>query len=437
MTPSTGYEDGAVLPDAVQRLEAKAFRSRLIAAAVGGLALRLAWWWHAQPEPVSDFEWLRRLAESLLDHHQYGFPRLEGGKPPAYPILLAGLMLISRSTAWLSFVTVLISAALVPLVGVLARRLGLGTSAAIGSAWICAFNPTFVFFAPVLATEHLFSAMLLAALVVVVGMTAATRGRAANFAGALFGVATLARVDALFYLPVLVAVIWIHPVPGRLRSIAALILVAGMVVTPWYLRNRTVIGAGAGLSTAGGATFYHAHHDGPYGWRSLVGTPLEGVHQLELHQRGYELGFAYIRRVGVRGVLRDMLIATGQQYSPLTSPYAIGFSTRQAGPNPDEFTARPVAGARALGWVNAAGYGVLLIVALGSVFFARRLPGVALVVLYGIVLMNWLAHCWVYLGGGRYRYVAEVAFCILAAVTITSVRSRKSDHLPQTMHRTC
>jgi hypothetical protein len=410
-------------------MEANAFRSRLVAAALGGLALRCAWWWYARPEPVSDFEWLRRLAEGLIDHHQYGYPRLEGGKPPAYPFLLAGLMLISRSTAWLSFVTVLIAAALVPLVGVLGKRLGLGTSAAIGSAWICAANPTFVFFAPVLATEHLFSVMLLVALIVLLGTNAATGSRRGNIAGALFGVATLARVDALFYLPVFAAVIWIRPLPRRVRSIVALVLVAGMVLTPWYLRNRTVIGAGAGLSTAGGATFYHAHHDGPYGWRPLTGTPLEGVHQLELHRRGYELGLEYIRRVGVVGVLHDMLIATGQHYSPLGSPYAVRFSTSQAGPNPDQFTEKPVAGALALGWVNQAIYGLLLVAALGSLFFARRLPGVALVVLYGFVVMNWLAHCWIYLGGGRYRYVAEVAFCILAAVTIMSLRNRKSARL--------
>ena len=401
----------------------------LVAAGVG-LVLRVAWWAYARPDPVSDFEWLRRLAEGMLDHQQYGYPRLEGGKVPLYPIVLAGLMLINRSIAWLSLVTVLISAALVPLVGVLAHRLGLGQRTAVGASLICAANPTFVLLAPVLATEHLFAALLVAALVVLVGPGQDSPQRPMTgrvvAAGAVLGLTVLTRVDALFYVPVFAGLVWVRFPRRRLIGLTVMLVTAGVLLMPWYLRNRAVIGPGSGLSTAGGATFYHGHHDGPYGWRPLTGTPLEGLHQLELHQRGYELGFEYLRRIGPLGIARDIAIATGQQFSPLSSPYALRWSTSQAGPTPDEFTQKAVRGERLLGYVNAIYYALLLGAAMLSPLFIMRVPATAAFVLYGIVGLNWLGHCVVFLGGPRYRYMAEVVFCALAAVAMAAVTGRRT-----------
>jgi hypothetical protein len=401
---------------------ASTFRRRILAATLVGLTLRLAWWWHARPDPVSDFEYLRRLAEGLLDHQQYGYPRLEGGKVPAYPIVLAGLMLISRSIAWLSLVTALMATSLVPLVGVLARRLGLGAGVAAAASFICALNPTFVLFSPVLATEHLFGAALVGALVVLIGprVNAPAAGltmRRCAAAGGLFGLAALSRVDALFYLPVFAGLLW-KLAPRRLAGLGVMLVCAGLVLAPWYVRNRVVIGPGAGLSTAGGATFNHGHHDGPYGWRSLAGTPLEGLHQLELHRRGYELGFEYLKRAGVRGIARDVAIATSRQYSPLSSPFALRWSTRRAGATPDEFSGKPVAGVRGIEWLSAGFYAALLGAAMASVFLLVRMPPTAAFVLYGTVFLNWIGHCWIFLGEPRYRFVAEIVFCVLAAAVV-------------------
>ena len=98
------------------------FERSILIVSIAGLALRLAWWWYARPDPIADFEYYRLMAADLLEHHRLvdhplvGTPRASALRVPGYPVFLALAMLVSRSVAWLSIVNVALSALLVPLV---------------------------------------------------------------------------------------------------------------------------------------------------------------------------------------------------------------------------------------------------------------------------------------------------------------------------------
>ena len=143
-------------------------------------------------------------------------------------------------------------------------------SVALLAAAICAVHPDFVFFAPVLATEPMFLLLLILAGILTLRLRTVDPARQplhATIAGLFYGAAILTRVDALFFLPALAALIGRSAL--RRGVIAGLMVGTAIVVTPWYVRNRVVIGPGAGLSTTGGVNFYYAHNDRAYGWHPL------------------------------------------------------------------------------------------------------------------------------------------------------------------------
>jgi 4-amino-4-deoxy-L-arabinose transferase-like glycosyltransferase len=392
-----------------------AWRRRVAIATVVGLLARLAWLIVIRPQPVSDYEYIHRFADGLFDHHQYGYPVLDSGRMPGYPMLLAALMVVSRSVFWLSAASAVFSTLLVPATASLARALGLSPATAVAAAFIVALEPTFVFYGPLLASEHLFSVCLVAGLAVAAGTGAsASPVRRAAVAGVLIGLAAMGRAEALVYLPVVAAIVLVRVKRARWVATVALLACALIVVAPWWFRNRVLIGPGAGLSTSAGPTFYYAHNDRWNGWFPLRGTPLEGLTQLKMQTRGYELGFDYIRHAGAGRLLKDVWIGTSRLYSPLSSPFALRWSTMQAGAGPDDFSRRQIPGLHALELVSGA-YGLVALAALGSWLVRRQFPPGAFAILWSLIAVHWVTYAVVFLGESRYRYFAEVLFCVLAA----------------------
>ena len=390
------------------------------------LALRLAWWWYAHPEPVSDFENYRRLAVGLLDHHQLGYPRVSAERVPAYPAFLAAAMVVSRSVAWLSLVNVILSAALVPIVARLARALEIGSGAALGGAAVGALDPTFVLFSPVLGSEHLFVVFLFLAFIV--ASEAETRSRWA-LAGVLFGAAILTRPDALFYTPVIAAAAWLRSRTPRPTAPLILLLATALVVSPWYVRNRVVLGPGAGLSTVGGLNFYFAHNDRKYGWSAVGDTPLAGLDEVGIQTRGYALGLEYLKHAGMARIIGDIRRGTEDLYSPSAWAFALFWSTRQAGSTPDINTPNALYDHHVLQRL-ADLYRVVLWGAGLSLIFFWRYPPRAWLVLYGGVAMSWIGFCVVFWADPRYRYVSEVIFCMLTALAVHAMVTLARPRVP-------
>ena len=227
-----------------------------------GFLLRLGWLMYARPVPVSDFAGYYSLAENLLDHGFFGFSEPSAYRLPGYPFFLAMMMLISRGVLWLSFTNVLLSTALIALIYAITWRLIPNQKVALIAAGIAAIYPIFVFFAPILASEHLFSLLFFSGLLVLLSPRLPGVLRAV-LAGLAFGLAMLVRGEVIYYLPILALAIFF--LFQRWSQRLSILVIMGacwlLVVFPWYLRNQAVIGPGSGMSTSGGLMFYYGHHD--------------------------------------------------------------------------------------------------------------------------------------------------------------------------------
>jgi hypothetical protein len=404
-------------PSCAGRLR-NAWARRLALVTGAGVALRLAWLAYAAPVPIGDYAEYLRLAEGLLTSGRFGAPEPTAYRLPGYPAFLALAMLFGRSQVWLGLVNVGLSAAAIPLLAVLARRLTGSGGVALLAAGLAAGNPTFVYFAPVAASEHLYVVLLLAALV-------AAGGRPL-LAGLCFGAAALTRADALFFLPVLLGWAFLAaPAAGRrgLRPALLVLLAAAAVVSPWLVRNRLVIGPGAGLTTNGGVNFYFAHNAREYGVATQAVPAFQGLSELARHRAGLALGRDYVAHAGAGALLRG--VGRGTRALFLTSgAYAVASSTSlpQTGPA-GPFPERPLAGRRFFEHTTRF-YGLILLGAALSLAFAPALGAPAIFVLYGAVVCDWLGHAVVFFAAPRFRVVSELAFCVLAAFAAAALTRR-------------
>ena len=179
-------------------------RSLLLIVALA-FVLRLAWFLYSRPIVLSDFRQYLESAQVLRQHGQYGYPTPTAHRLPLYPVLLAGLLLVSSRVAWLSLWSVLLSTAICPLLYVVGRRVGLSLRAALIAALIYAVVPNFVFYTPVLASEYLLAILVLSAFVVASGHRFHPPVRFL-VVGILIGAATLTRGDGLVY--GVIALVW-------------------------------------------------------------------------------------------------------------------------------------------------------------------------------------------------------------------------------------
>ncbi len=385
--------------------------------------VRVGWWWIAHPEPVSDFLGYRSIAIRWITDGVY----TRGGvttafRTPGYPAFLGLGLWIWQSDRWLSLLNVFVSVAAIPLSAWFTIRVGLGHRTAIVTAGIVAVLPTFVLWAPVLASEHLQIALLLVAW----SMTCRTLTlRRAIGVGAIYGAAILVRPESIFFVlavPVLLRVgmkNWRRIVPLA----AAVALTAGLVAVPWYLRNEVVVGRGSGLSTSGGLNFYLAHREHGYRYVEPEFTPLRGLDEVTMNRRGYELGLELILDHPT-DVVRTTLRYSYELYRAPT--YVAHYSTRKNVGPPyraavSRTTVQTAKTASAIGWFVSGG---LLIVGIGALTVRRGRGRRALGGLLALVATNWLCFAVVFWAMPRYRYAIEPVLAVLAAVGAIAIVDR-------------
>jgi len=386
-----------------------------------GLAMRVLWLMYADPVPVSDFEGYRRLGEYFLKQGQIGIPDPSAYRLPVYPVFLAIIMTISKSVAWLSFVNIILSTFLIYVVYVLTLQLTSNKLPAVIAALICAFYPTFIFFSPVLASEHLYIALLLSAFGVLGynwSNISIHKAWKPILAGILFGLAVLTRGEGIFFLPILLTWSYLTSTKKGLNKIlVALISLLTFVITisPWYIRNNNLIGPGSGLSTTGGVNFYYAHNEKSYGYHSLNGTIFEDKSELQRQKLGYKLGFEYLSKASISKIAKDIARGTkGLFFSP--SYYSVEWSTKLPSTEPGKsYTSKELNG---IYWfkISILSYYFLLLTSCLSSLFFRRYNYKPWIFLYGIVFMNWIGYAWIFWGKPRYRFSSEVIFCILSSI---------------------
>jgi len=195
------------------------------------------------PTPVNDEIDYWRLAEGLARGEGFA----SNFRPPLHPAFMAVFIGFGEGAGAVRAAQALLGALAVPLVAVVAERVG-GRGAARGAAWLVALDPVLVGFSHLLWSETLYVALLLGGLVLL--LRGAERWRWLDWAGAglAFGLASLARPQLLTFLPLLLPWAWLQARRGRVerrRMFAAfgvLTLATCCVVLPWSLRNFRTTG---------------------------------------------------------------------------------------------------------------------------------------------------------------------------------------------------
>ena len=394
----------------------------LITAA--GLALRLSWLLIATPMPISDWHVFKQLAFALLDHGQLGYPDRSTFHLPGQPVYLALWAAVSRSDAWLSLGTITLSTATIPLVFAAGRRILHERAPALIAAGLFAVMPLFVFFSPVLATEHLFVVLVLTSMLLLLGRDGDVSPRIAALAGLVLALATLTRGEGIFYIPAVLFFIWVGSKSGTragaLRASAALLLAVSITLAPWYLRNAFAAEADTGLSASAGVNFYFAHNDsGVYGWYP-EGQPFEGMSNEDASDLAWQLAFDYLRENPLR-LFENVRFGTVQLVSD--PDYALFWSTYFVPGNgdrndPASFVQRDLPGLRTLDaalWIGS----ILLIVLGGLSVLAVRLWTRELwTLVLPLIGSVWVLRTIIYWAKPRYGYTAGVMLVFLAALVI-------------------
>src|SRR5262245_20387396 len=327
--------------------------------------------WFASPVPVSDYEKFRELAHDLLVHGQFGWPEPTAYRFPAYPTFLALAMRVSQSVAWLRVVDVVLSAALVPAAYALAKRLANGDGRyGLAAAWVCALNPGFVFWAPILASEHPFALLVFAGLAVL-----GTNPLQLLVSGVCLGLASLTRGEGLFQIPTFgLMLMLVSPRLSFLRGVrngALLMLPVGLLLGTWMARNNALVGPGSGVSTSGGVNFYMGHGQAQYGYQPDTGTPFEGLSEPEAQRKAYRVSFEALRKNPMR-FARDVAIGTWEHYRP--GAYAVSWSARLPRGPAGVYPEKHLPGRRFFSWLQVLGYAAVCLLALAALVLRQRMP---------------------------------------------------------------
>jgi 4-amino-4-deoxy-L-arabinose transferase-like glycosyltransferase len=271
-------------------LDARPGRRLLVAAAVLGLLLRLAFsflYWVGKPLTHDEREYLE-LARSLAAGRGFVYSESydsgtaqQFGRAPGYPLFLAatgaGRAPADGVPASVKISQAAVGAVAVWLIGVLASRWA-GPRAGIVAAAVAAVYPPLVWIAAYALSETLYAALALGAVLLVQiaadRSAAEPRSRAsygfAAAAGSITGAAILVRPAMLFFLPL--ALVWLA-LRRRALTAALLLLVSIAVVTPWTIRNARVYGRFVLVASEGGVTFWTGNHPLAKGEGDLAANP--------------------------------------------------------------------------------------------------------------------------------------------------------------------
>lgn len=383
--------------------------------------LRLTWMIKIAPHYQLEYEGYYGLAKGLVANGQLGNPNPSAFRLPAYPAFLAVAMLLGDSSFWLRSCSVLLSTALVGAIYGLIRCFGLGRGTALVGAALCAFNPTFVMFSPVLASEHLFALLLVCAMIVLLIIRVCLAKRI-FFASILFGTAMLTRGEGLFYLPLFAWLAWATtPATGwRWGSSLMLLAVCFCVLFPWYCRNYFAVGPGVGLSSAAGLNFYFAHNNYQYGCHSLRKTPLRGLDEVERAREATRLALGHLQMNGLRGIVNRIRFGTKRL---LWDPATYAFMGGSESPPWDISVDIPLDLLRLKRFVEPLMnlfYFVLIAGAISSAFLLRNSSSRTVIILWGVIFLNWAGYAVIFWATPRYRYISEVSMCLLSAIALTT-----------------
>jgi len=272
-----------------------AFKRRLLALSLAGLLVRAAFLFlEPATGPVADERMWVVWGADVLPSPEVAFSPLRFRlifHPPFYPYFVGVFSAFFGGLPAVKVAQVVLGALLVPVLGLLGRRV-FGGEAGLLAAAFAAFYPELVWFSVHFWVEAVFVVLLWWALERLFAADERPSWRPAAASGALFGLSVLARETALYFLPV--AAFWLFwRRPHGARRALALLLAAFLVVVPWTIRNALVYGAFVPVSTAGSLNL----------WQGNTRLSRQEVYEEYWAVRGRIEKYRYARNKGIEAVL--------------------------------------------------------------------------------------------------------------------------------------
>jgi 4-amino-4-deoxy-L-arabinose transferase-like glycosyltransferase len=254
----------------------RGFYKWLAGFAVVGFGVALAYALAVSPDEIlaGDATQYHLLARGLANGDGYstlssvlqGDPQPTAQHPPLFPLVLAGLDLVGLDSLTAHRVVLCLSAAAgVVLIGLVGRRVA-GPRSGLIAAGTAAVYPGFFMLAGVAMAESLYVPLIALTLLLTYELIDRPRLGIAALLGALIGLATLDRTEAVLLLPLLALAVGLR-LPGareRVRAVAAMTIAALLVLAPWVGRNWDAFDRFPVLSTNGGLTAMIANCERPY-----------------------------------------------------------------------------------------------------------------------------------------------------------------------------
>jgi len=385
--------------------------------------LRLLWLFYSKPIPVSDFLGYKLTAENILSNHIIGIDKEPSVyRLPLYPIFLSFFLLFSENNFFLSLINVILVSLSAGLVYILSYKIYDNRKIAFIGGLLYLINPTFIFFSSVLASENLFVFFLLLSIIFLVDFIKTNNYLFFYLSAILLGLSSLTRGEGIFYFPIFIIFILLFTKCNLkekfLKSILFIVIFL-LTLSPWLVRNKLVFNE-FGLSSTGGINFYFAHNSDTYGCVPLENTLLKGLslHTFEISKIGYKEGFNCIKREEFNKLLKDTIRGTYLLWIP--DPYSINYSlvwSIMSHSIPINNLSKIFISI--LGKIAYWFYVFIFLFFIASLLiidlkkdFKRNFLFILL------ILSNWFCNAVVFWAKARYRFFAEVIFCILAGYSI-------------------
>jgi 4-amino-4-deoxy-L-arabinose transferase-like glycosyltransferase len=241
---------------------------------IAALAVRLFFVFHYAAAPVADETDYIRLAGSLMSGNGYvaDTGRLTAGRPPGYPLFLAGIFSLFGADNYTAvrLVQAVIDSFLCVFVFLLGCRIFNRRVGAVAGV-LAAINLSFIARSSRLLTECAAAFLLLAAVYLLHRAVTKDPENKLRYAaaGILLGISALIRANnALNFVFIFAYIVWFLHARGfglkRTGYYAGIYVLAFMLpIVPWAVRNYTVFHSFVPLSTLQGIAFYTSYNPAP------------------------------------------------------------------------------------------------------------------------------------------------------------------------------
>ena len=255
--------------------------------------------WYAQ----EDLDLIQRYIDMEVPAEYDPRGILTSFRPPLYPAFLALVYAVvgtgPRRFLAARLVQALLGAALAPLTAALGRQAGASLRATRAAALVVAAYPLLVIYPLALATENLYTPLLVLSLWAVLRARQRGTARSHALAGTLLGLTALTRSVISLFVPVVAVWTWAvaRPRGSSARHAVLLVLCFLVIVMPWSVRNTVLHGEFHFIESALGYDLhqgYHPQSTGTFDYR-ISSELLPILDDGERHHQGMEAFWSFVR----------------------------------------------------------------------------------------------------------------------------------------------